>query len=139
MRTVYVLNGEMPGGREMKTTYGVIWHILNELDVALDVDGYKPAKELTAEKFGITENRFGHYLLMLQKAGYVDGVRTAKDITGKLNLDYSEIEITLDGIQFLLENSVMRKIAAAAERMGLIVAEAGVGAAGAAVAARLGK
>lgn len=136
---ISLVSDRMTGGSEMKTTYGVIWKILNELDIALDIGDYNPLEELTPERFGISENRFSRYLQMLQSAGYIDGVDVREFTDGNRTVSYSGIEITLEGIQFLLENSMMRKIAAAAERMGLIVAEAGVGAAGAAVAAKLGK
>ncbi len=113
--------------KDMKTSYGIIWKILNELDLALDLKNYNAEKQLTFEKFKITENRFCNYLIMLQNAGYVDGVKIIDDITGEQNIDYSEIKITLEGIQFLLENRTMQKIACAAGQLGLTVAEAGVG------------
>lgn len=111
--------------KDMKTTYGIIWRILNELDLALDLPDYCARKELTPQKFRITENRFCNYLSMLQSAGYVGGVRVTEDITGEQSVDYSGIRITLEGIQFLLENSTMRKLADVAEKIGLKVAEAG--------------
>lgn len=122
--------------REMKTSYGIIWKILNDLDLALDMDEWTPEKAgFSAERFGISENRFNHYLLMLQNAGYVDGVEVREFINeDRKAIGYQDIEITLEGIQFLLENSALRKVADAAEKLGLVVAEAGVGAAGAAVA-----
>lgn len=121
--------------REMKTSYGIIWKILNDLDLALDMDEWTPETAgFSAERFGISENRFNHYLLMLQNAGYVEGVEVREFIDGSKAIGCQDIEITLEGIQFLLENSALRKVADAAEKLGLVVAEAGVGAAGAAVA-----
>lgn len=113
--------------KTMKTSYGIIWKILNELDLALDLPDYSAVSQLTAEKFKITENRFCNYLAMLQNAGYVDGVKVTEYITGEQAVDYSEIKITLEGIQFLLENSIMQKVASAAGQLGLTVAEAGTG------------
>ena len=125
MERIRTANTDM---KTMKTTAGVIWQILNALDLALDLDAeqWDAKKELSAERFGITENRFGHYLEMLQDARYVSGVKTMEFTTGT-ELDYDGISITLDGIRFLWENSAMRKIADAAEKIGLIVAEAGAG------------
>lgn len=113
--------------KDMKTSYGIIWKILNELDLALDLKNYKAEEQLTFRKFKITENRFCNYLAMLQNAGYVDGVKIIDDITGEQSVDYSEIKITLEGIQFLLENSTMQRIANVAEEIGLTVAESGTG------------
>lgn len=113
--------------KTMKTSYGIIWKILNELDLALDLPGYNAQEQLTFGKFKITENRFCNYLAMLQNAGYVDGVKISEDITGEQNIEYSKIKITLEGIQFLIENSAMQKVAQAAGKLGLTVAEAGTG------------
>ncbi len=113
--------------KDMKTSYGIIWKILNELDLALDLPGYNATEQLTAQKFKITENRFCNYLAMLQNAGYVDGVEVTEYITGEQSVDYSGIKITLEGIQFLLENKTMQKIASAAGQLGLTIAEAGTG------------
>lgn len=114
--------------KKMRTTCGIIWQILNELDLALDFDDGKPRKEdFTAERFRITENRFNCYISMLSEAGYVSGVDRREYADGSVSIDYSGISITLAGIQFLWENSAMRKIAEFAEQAGLIVAEAGAG------------
>lgn len=111
--------------KDMKTTYGIIWQILNELDLALDLNGWNPQEEMTAKKFKITENRFYRYIEMLQDAGYVKGVVIREDLTGGKDIDLTDLTITLDGIQFLLENSTMHKIAEFAEKIGLTVAESG--------------
>lgn len=68
--------------KDMKTTYGIIWQILNELDLALDLKEWNPQEELTAKKFKITENRFYRYIEMLQDAGYVKGAVIREDLTG---------------------------------------------------------
>lgn len=125
MRFITLDNEKM---KKMRTTCGIIWQILNELDLALDADDGKPRKEdFTAERFRITENRFNCYISMLSEAGYVSGVDRREFADGEVSVDYSGISITLSGIQFLWENSAMRKIAEFAEQAGLIVAEAGAG------------
>ena len=109
--------------KDMKTTYGIIWQILNELDLALDLKEWNPQEELTAKKFKITENRFYRYIEMLQDAGYIKGAVIREDLTGEKDIDLTDL--TIDGIQFLLENSTMHKIAEFAEKIGLTVAESG--------------
>lgn len=109
----------------MKTTYGIIWQILNQLDLALDLKDWNPQEELTAKNFKITENRFYRYIEMLQNAGYIEGADIREDLTGEKNIDITDAAITLEGIQFLLENSTMHKIAEFAEKIGLTVAENG--------------
>jgi DNA-binding transcriptional ArsR family regulator len=121
--------------RYMKTSYGIIWQILNVLDLSLDYDEV-PENVLTAKKLGITQNRFEAYLKMLEDAGYIEGVEFEDFISEKEPvLNREKIRITLEGIEFLIENSAMSKIAAAAKEVGLVVAEAGVDL----LAAKLGK
>lgn len=110
----------------MKTSYSIIWKILNILDLYLDFEK-PPLAELKAENFKISETRFRNYLLMLQNAGYIEGVFYGKKfIHEKPEVDVSEIKITLKGIEFLIENSMMNKIAKTAKDAGMIVAEAGI-------------
>lgn len=111
--------------KSMNTTYGIIWKILNTLDLALDLEK-PPLEQLTAKRFKISENRFNHYLVMLQEADYVDGVEVVANLADEFEIDYSDIRITLEGIEFLIENSTMNKIATAAKEIGLTVAEAGI-------------
>lgn len=98
---------------------------MNELDLALDLNGWNPQEELAAEKFNITENRFYKYIEMLQDAGYVKGADIREDLTGEKDFDLTDLTITLEGIQFLLENSAMHKVAEFAEKIGFTVAESG--------------
>lgn len=109
----------------MKSTYGIIWKILNILDLSLDLKEV-PLDQLTAKRFKISENRFNNYLVMLNDAGYIEGVKVIDNLTDDFEIDISEIKITLEGIEFLIENSTMNKIATAAKEVGLIVAEAGI-------------
>lgn len=109
----------------MNSTYGIIWKILNILDLALDLKEV-PLEQLTAKRFKISENRFNNYLVMLNDAGYIEGVKVIDNLTDDFEIDISEIKITLEGIEFLIENSTMNKIATAAKEVGLIVAEAGI-------------
>lgn len=102
--------------KAMKTTYGIIWQILNALDLSLDLNGWNPQEELTAKRFKITENRFYKYIEMLQNAGYVEGADIREDLAGEKDFDLTDLTITLEGIQFLLENSTMHKIAEFAEK-----------------------
>lgn len=111
--------------KSMNTSYGIIWRILNVLDLSLDFEKV-PLEELSAKKLKISENRLNNYLLMLQKAGYIDGVVEIDSLDGNGEIDISDIRITLEGIEFLIENSTMNKIASAAKEIGLTVAEAGI-------------
>ena len=46
-------------------------------------------------------------LLKLQKAGYIEGVEIRENIDGTEDFDISGARITLSGLQYLAENSMM--------------------------------
>lgn len=111
--------------KNMHTTYGIIWKILNTLDLALDLEnGIIPEEQFNAEVFKISETRFLNYLIMLNEAGYIQNLKVNEFLT-EIRIDYSQVKITLAGIQFLVENSTMKKIADIAEKIGMRVAENG--------------
>lgn len=111
--------------KSMHTTYGIIWKILNSLDLALDLkDGIVPEEQFSAEFFKISETRFLNYLIMLNDAGYIQNLEVKEFLT-KTTIDYSKVKITLEGIRFLVENSTMQKMADIASKIGMRVAENG--------------
>ena len=42
--------------------------------------------------------------------GYIKGIRVYKDITGETVVDNDDIRITLKGLEYLTENSIMQRI-----------------------------
>ncbi len=111
--------------KTMHTTYGIIWKILNSLDLALDLkDGIIPEEQFNADFFKISETRFLNYLIMLNDAGYIQNLQIKEFLT-QTTADYSKVKITLEGIRFLVENSTMQKMADIAGKIGMRVAENG--------------
>lgn len=47
---------------------------------------------------------------MMADVGYIKGVSILKDITGSTNVDAENMRITLKGLEYLQENSIMQKI-----------------------------
>ena len=47
---------------------------------------------------------------MMADIGYIKGIRVYKDITGETVVDNDDIRITLKGLEYLTENSIMQKI-----------------------------
>ena len=108
-------------------SFKIIFRILNILDFALDKKNYDLSKELSPEHLKISENRFNHYLAMLYNAGYIEGVEINDYIDGSIRVDISEISITLEGLQYLAENSLMMKAAKTLSSLGVKVAELSIG------------
>lgn len=47
---------------------------------------------------------------MMADIGYIKGIRVYKDITGETVVDNDDIRITLKGLEYLTENSIMQRI-----------------------------
>lgn len=99
--------------------FRVIYKILKYLEAAMDYDEIDPER-LSAETLGVSENRRIALLEMLVREGYVDGIGIKHSADGAVTISMSSPRITLKGLEYLHENSVMNKMAAVAK--GIIVA-----------------
>ena len=100
---------------DMTAAFKTIYKILNRLEKSLDVDkeahrDFKVIDEIGHEALGISYPRWKEYITMLRDAGYIDGVRIKSFIDGTTSVDISEIRITLQGMQYLAENTMMSRI-----------------------------
>lgn len=77
--------------------------------------------DISHKRFGIPYSYWIDIMMEMQKKGYVDGVmcRSTKG-TGKV-LNYDDIDITFEGIEYLHENSMMKKGAEALKKIKDIV------------------
>lgn len=104
----------------MASAFGTINRILRHIERRLDCATFDE-DAFTAEAFDITHNRFARYLSMLLDAGYVSGMRildngepTEFDGDARAYRRYDIItdspSITIRGIQFLAENTVVARV-----------------------------
>ncbi len=98
----------------MKTTFGIMNRILKGIDSQMDSDFFD-ASVLTAEKYGITKNRFARILKMLSDARYIEGVEVIDegepdefDETPytRFKIIIGEVFLTFKGMEFLAQNTV---------------------------------
>ena len=92
--------------------FSVIYKILQHLERMLDYE--KPDMSLiTPAALNISEARYNALIAMLVKNEYIDGLTLKKYIDEETYqvLDIGNARITLKGLEYLYENSVMRKIA----------------------------
>lgn len=92
--------------------FKIIYKILKTLERALDYDEFD-SSTLSAERLGISRNRWEQIWIMLAKEGYVDGVCFTKGLTDKCYHIAEPIQpvITLKGLEYLADNSLMTKAA----------------------------
>lgn len=90
--------------------FKVIYRILRYLEKAMDYDE-ADMDFISCERFGITEQRWSAIMEMLVKDGYVDGISLKRFVDGEMVISVSYPRITLKGLEYLKENSLMQKAA----------------------------
>lgn len=89
-----------------KTIYGILSAFEKQMDETsfnLDI--------LKARIWNVSEIRFIRYLKMLLNAGYIDGISIAPLSDNQYYIKSDNATITLKGLEYLAENSMMRKVA----------------------------
>ena len=94
--------------------FRVIYKILRYLEAAMDYDEIDPDR-LSAESLGISKNRRSALLEMLVREEYVDGIGAKRSADGAVTISVSSPRLTIKGLEYLHENSVMREMAAVAK------------------------
>ena len=92
--------------------FTVIYKILKALEEAMDYDEFDIAM-ISCERLNILHQRWEKILIMLAKAGYIEGVvfdQCAGDYSPKLEKPIRPV-ITLKGLEYLSENTLMKKAA----------------------------
>lgn len=89
--------------------FKAVYAILSALEKDMDAPKADVSK-FDSESLCVSENRWIHYIEMMADVGYIKGVKIATDITGSKRCDCRDIQITLKGLEYLQENSIMRKI-----------------------------
>ena len=77
---------------------------------------------ISAERLKLSYEEWEQLIIMLQKKGYVEGVSYTQTLSDRFPriVDISMISITLDGIEYVEENSTMKKIGNALKMAGEI-------------------
>lgn len=77
---------------------------------------------ISAEKLKITYAEWEQLMILLQKKGYVEGVIYTQTLSDRFPriIDIDKVSITLDGIEYVEENSTMKKIGKALKMAGEI-------------------
>lgn len=94
--------------------FKIIYKILSTLEKSMVLEQCN-MECISPEKLKISEERWNKYIEMLLDAGYIKGVRIQKYVTGDTSIDADDIRITLKGLEYLSENSIMQKMYKAAK------------------------
>lgn len=100
--------------------FRVIYRILRYLEKAMDYD--EPDMTcISAEALKLTDHRWLMVMEMLSKEGYIDGLSVQRGIDGSVVISSSTPRITLKGLEYLQENSLMNKAAELAKGVADII------------------
>ncbi len=94
--------------------FKAVYKILTALEKAMDYPEFD-IMQIGPETLGVSKERWSRYLEMMADVGYIKGVSIKRDILGELCIDARNVRITLKGLEYLQENTVMRKIYNAAK------------------------
>ena len=99
-----------------------IYKILRTLEAAMDCPEFS-IEQIGAEKLGISKQRWFRYLEMMAEAGYIAGISLKKDICDDYSVEPTGtgIHITIQGLEYLSENSVMQKFYSIAKGVAPII------------------
>ncbi len=94
--------------------FKIIYKILSALEKSMDMGGID-VNCISAEQLKVSQERWSRYMEMLTDAGYIKGVSIKKYVTGDMVINIDEIRITLKGLEYLSENSIMQRMYKAAK------------------------
>lgn len=92
--------------------FNIIYKILKGLEAALDYE-VTNVDSISAGRKGVSYPRWEQVLIMLQDAGYIQGIVCTKAIENdKMHIcEPIQPVITLKGLEYLSENTLMKKAA----------------------------
>lgn len=93
----------------MTDNFKCIYQILRALEAAMDIPEFG-ISQISCEKLGISRERWGRYIEMMSDAGYIKGINVYSDCLGNACVDDKGIRITLKGLEYLSENSIMQRL-----------------------------
>lgn len=86
----------------------VIYRILKALEASMDYEEFDE-RLISAETLQISEERLLSILRMLLQAGLIEGIAINTDAAGHFLVSKGRLRLTLKGLEYLNENSLMQR------------------------------
>ena len=86
----------------------VIYRILSILEASMDCEQFDE-RAISPDALGVTEERLLSLLRMLLQAGLIEGIGIDVDAAGQFLLSKGRPRLTLKGLEYLNENSLMKR------------------------------
>jgi len=94
--------------------FQAIYKILRTLEAAMDCPEFD-INEIGPEKLDVSQERRNRYVEMIADVGLVKGIRIRQNVTGSTDVINEGVRITLKGLEYLTENSIMQRLYNAAK------------------------
>ena len=94
--------------------FKAVYKILTALEKAMDLPEFD-IDQIGHEALGVSKERWARYIEMMVDVGYIKGVCVKYNINGDTIVESHDMRITLKGLEYLQENSIMAKIHKAAQ------------------------
>lgn len=94
--------------------FKAVYKILSTLEKSMDL----PEVDLNAidhNALEISKERWCRYIEMMLDVGYIKGASIKRDISGNMRVECNDLRITLKGLEYLQENSIMQRMYNAAK------------------------
>lgn len=89
--------------------FAAVYKILHALETCMDLEKAN-IDMFSAQKLGVSQQRWNKYIEMMYDVGYIKGVEITEYISGEKEIYCEDIQITLKGLEYLQENSIMQRI-----------------------------
>ena len=87
----------------------IIYRILKTLEASMDTEAFDD-RSISPETLGITRARLLSLLRILLQAGLIEGIAVDTDATGNFLVSKGRPQITLKGLEYLNESSLMQRL-----------------------------
>lgn len=100
--------------------FKAVYRFLSALEKAMDLPQFD-IEQIGPAALGVSQERWCRYIEMMLDAGYIKGAEISRYITGETAVDARNMRITLKGLEYLQENSIMQKLYKAAKGLADVV------------------
>ena len=94
--------------------FKIIYKILTALEAAMDLPAFDMS-QISHESMGVSQERWARYMEMMVDLELVKGARISRNIADETQVENRNLRITLKGLEYLTENSIMQRIYKAAK------------------------
>ncbi len=94
--------------------FKAVYRILSVLEKSMDLPELN-VSQIDAKALNVSEQRWARYIEMMLDVGYIKGAQVTSNIDGTLAVEIDNMCITLKGLEYLQENSIMQRLYRAAK------------------------